>query len=90
MLQINKIALPSQFVIKDKKKLLIIRRWQTDKFLTGAYEGAQTEQKGREEEARGGGAEGGLRRLRRHGRHDGILGVRGLQKELRSRLMIGN
>ena len=89
MLQINKIALPSQFVIKDKKKLLIIRRWQTDKFLTGADEGAQTDQESGKEEARGGGAEGGLRRLRRHGRHDGILGVRGLQKELRSRL-IGN
>ena len=70
-----------------ERKLLIVKRWQTDKFLTGAHEGAQTEQESGKKEARGGGETGGLRRLRRHGRHDGILGVRGLQKELRSRLI---
>ena len=53
---------------------------------TGADEGAQKKQEGGEEEARGGGAEGGLRGLGRHGRHDGVLRIRRVQKELRNRL----
>ena len=87
LLQMNRIVLLQSIC----EKLLIIEgdRLTNFKFLAGADERAQKEQKGGEEEARGGGEAGGLRRLGRHGRHDGILGIRGLQKELRSRL-IGN